>query len=212
MKLLSLSDKEIDLLYSPMIVNRFRDIDMVISCGDLPYFYLEFILDMLNCPLYYVFGNHSNRTEFGELNAKTNPEGAVNLHKYFQYTNDLIIAGLEGSVRYSAGPCQYSQMETWQMVFQMIPQFLYNKARYGRYLDIFVTHAPPWKIQDQKDLPHNGFKAYRWLLYIFKPKYHFHGHIHLYETGKAVQTQFYETLVINTFGYRVTSIDTRINR
>ncbi len=51
MRILSVSDTEIGFIYSPMIVEKFQSIDMVISCGDLPYYYLEYILSMLNEPL-----------------------------------------------------------------------------------------------------------------------------------------------------------------
>jgi predicted phosphodiesterase len=63
MRILSVSDTEIGFIYSPMIVEKFQSIDLVISCGDLPYYYLEYIISMLNVPLYYVRGNHASRVE-----------------------------------------------------------------------------------------------------------------------------------------------------
>jgi Icc-related predicted phosphoesterase len=73
---------------------------------------------------------------------------------------------------------------------------------YGRYLDVFVTHAPPWKIHDMDDLPHNGVKAFRWFDHVFQPQVHLHGHIHIYRQDAVAQTQFEKTLVMNTYGYR----------
>jgi hypothetical protein len=78
---------------------------------------------------------------------------------------------------------------------------LVNRAVYGRYLDVFVTHAPPWGIHDKPDLPHQGIKAFRWLLTVFSPNYHFHGHIHVYKPGTDIETRFHRTRVINTYGY-----------
>ena len=63
MKILSISDVEINFIYSPTIQERFKSVDLVISCGDLPYYYLEYIISMLNKPLYYVAGNHANAVE-----------------------------------------------------------------------------------------------------------------------------------------------------
>jgi len=77
-----------------------------------------------------------------------------------------------------------------------------NKLRYGRALDILVTHSPPWKIHDDNDLPHQGIKAFRWLIDVFKPTYHLHGHIHVYRRDVVTETQIGPTKVINTYGFR----------
>ncbi len=36
MKVLAVSDVEVDMIYSPLITQRFKDVDLVIGCGDLP--------------------------------------------------------------------------------------------------------------------------------------------------------------------------------
>jgi len=87
-------------------------------------------------------------------------------------------------------------------VLQDAPRLLLNRLRYGRYLDIFVTHASPWGIHDMPDLTHRGIKAFRWFLLVFHPTYHFHGHIHIYRPDTVTETVFGKTRVINTFGYR----------
>ena len=89
----------------------------------------------------------------------------------------------------------------------LVPNLLRNKVVYGRYLDIFISHAPPWGINDKQDLPHQGIKAFRWLLEKFRPKYHFHGHIHIYRQYEKKVTTFKSTKVINTYGYAETEID-----
>ena len=94
----------------------------------------------------------------------------------------------------------------WGHVLSLAPGLMLNRLQYGRYLDIFVTHAAPWGIHDKQDWPHQGVKAYNWLIKTFKPKYHFHGHNHVYELNTTVQTQLGDTLVMNTYGYRQTDL------
>ena len=83
---------------------------------------------------------------------------------------------------------------------------LFNRLFYGRFLDIFVTHAPPWGIHDKSDFPHQGIKAFRWFIGVFKPKYHFHGHTHIYRPDEIRKTQFGETQVLNTYKYLETTL------
>ena len=92
----------------------------------------------------------------------------------------------------------------WTQTFALIPRLILNLVQYGRFLDIFVTHAPPWGIHDKPDRPHQGVKAFRWLLSVFQPQYHFHGHIHVYRSDAIIKSKFGKTEVINTYGYLVT--------
>ena len=59
MKILCVSDQIDPLVYSINIKERYQDVDLVISAGDLPMEYLEFIVSSLNKPLLFVFGNHN---------------------------------------------------------------------------------------------------------------------------------------------------------
>jgi len=88
------------------------------------------------------------------------------------------------------------------MVLGLIPGLLRNKLLRGRFLDVFVTHSAPEGIQDEKDLPHRGIKAFRWLIKVFKPRLHLHGHIHLYTPLIPWKSRFKQTLVVNAYGYR----------
>jgi len=56
MKILSLSDKTISFIYSPQVQNRFQGVDLIIGCGDLPYYYLEYALNALDVPLFFCEG------------------------------------------------------------------------------------------------------------------------------------------------------------
>jgi uncharacterized protein len=203
MKILGISDIEIAFIYSQMVVERFADIDIVISCGDLPYFYLEYIESMLNIPLYFVRGNHANRVEIGVNTQRTSPWGAIDLHqRVIEDDSGLLLAGLEGCITYNEGPYQYTQGQYWNRVFRMVPQLMLNKARLGRYLDIFVSHAPPWKIHAMDDPAHLGVKAFNWLLKVFKPAYLLHGHIHIYRQDTVTSTIIGPTTILNVYGYR----------
>ncbi len=204
MKILAISDIELGFIYNPQIAERFNDIDMVISCGDLPYYYLEFIISTLNVPLYFVRGNHSSQVEASSSGSdRTSPWGAIDLNKKVICDDtSVLLAGIEGSLRYNFGPHQYTQEQMWRKVLLLVPSLFYNKIRYGRYLDVFVTHAPPYKIHDMDDLPHRGIKAFRWLVQVFQPTLHLHGHIHIYRHSAVYSTQINQSTVINAYGYR----------
>lgn len=210
MKILAVSDIELGYLYQPQIVDRFYDVDIILSCGDLPHYYLEYIISMLNVPLYYVNGNHAKKLEFTTGGERKYPWGARNIHtQCILDDTGLLIGGIEGCLRYNLGDFQYTQSEMWVFVYKMIPKLFYNKLRHGRFLDIFLSHAPPWKIHDQDDLPHQGIKAFLWLIKVFKPTFHLHGHIHIYRNDVKTSTRFYNTDVINCYGYKELGFDIR---
>jgi uncharacterized protein len=203
MRILSISDVELDYLYSTQVMTRFKDVDMVISCGDLSHCYLEYIITMLNRPLYYVFGNHTQTLDEG----RPNPHGGTNLHnRTCRDSSGLLLAGIEGCNRYNYGPYQYSQTHMWGFALNLVIPLMFNRLFYGRYLDILVTHASPWKIHDMDDLPHNGIKAFNWLIKVFQPAVHFHGHIHVYRQDIQTTTLVGKTRVINTYGFRENTI------
>jgi hypothetical protein len=208
MKLLTVSDKEVSLIYSPQIKQRFKDVDLAVSCGDLSYYYLEYIISSLDIPLYYVRGNHAKSVEYGCAGPRKAPWGAVDLHRKVlrDPKTGLLLAGIEGSLRYNKGRHQYTQSEMWSMVMQLVPALLWNKVRYGRFLDVLVTHAPPWGIHDQTDRAHQGVKAFNWLINTFQPTLHIHGHIHVYYPKVTTETMVGNTLVLNTYGYRKLSL------
>lgn len=205
-KVLSISDRISELVYSPAIRERFADVDLVLSCGDLPYYYVEFVVSALMKPVFFVRGNHANLMEESDTGQRSAPAGAMDLHRQALAYNGILLAGVEGSVRYKPGPFQYSQAQMWQYVLLMAPRLLYFKRRYGRALDIFVTHAPSWGIGDKSDWPHQGIRAFRWLVEVFKPAYHFHGHIHLYGANPQATIDYGATRVLNSYGYRVETI------
>jgi uncharacterized protein len=206
MKILSLSDQIVSFVYSPIVRRRFPDVDLVIGCGDLSYYYLEYVMNALDVPLYYVRGNHDALAEYDHGIMRTGPQGGTNLHRRTVRYGDLLLAGVEGSLRYRPGRFQYSQAEMWGHVFSLIPGLLANRASTGRFLDVFVTHAAIAGIHDRSDLPHQGIKAFGWFIKVFKPAYLIHGHIHIYKPNTATETMVEQTRVINTFGFKETIV------
>lgn len=207
MKILSISDTVIPSIYSNHIREKFADIDCVVACGDLPYYYQEFIISSLNVPLFFVHGNHDPKVEYSTHGECTYPHGGTDLHCRVSRRQGLLIAGIQGSIRYSSSSkFQYSQFQMWQHVIRLVPGFLWNRLSYGRYLDVLVTHAPPWGIHDGPDYPHIGIKAFRWLIQTFKPSYHIHGHIHVYKPNMITETQIGKTKVVNTYGYKISKL------
>jgi Icc-related predicted phosphoesterase len=77
-----------------------------------------------------------------------------------------------------------------------------NRMLRGRYLDILITHSPPFGIHDGKDLPHRGFKALLGFMNRFRPRYLLHGHKHTYGT-ETWRTRYRDTEVINVYPFHV---------
>lgn len=209
MKILAVSDKVDPRLYSTHIDERYSDVDIVLACGDLPYYYVEFLVDALNKPVFYVRGNHEAKYETSSSGEqKTAPLGAIDLNQRIVRYNNLLIGGFEGSIRYRKGPFMYTQRQMWGNVFKMIPRLLFNRVFHGRFLDILITHSPPFGIGDKEDYPHQGFKAFEWFLKAFKPRLHFHGHIHLYSLNEQWIRTFEKTRVINAYSLRIMNVET----
>ena len=208
MRILTVSDKVEPVLYGPYIRERVGHIDLILACGDLPYYYLEYIVSLLDRPLYYVHGNHDraipHRTELSPLSGPASLGWAVNLHLRTVRFQGLLLAGLEGCRAYNPGaPYQYDESQVRAQMLQLGLRLLANRLRYGRYLDIFISHAPPRGIHDGEDLPHQGFESYLSLLRRFRPRLMIHGHQHVYNRNEPTETDHDGTRIINTYGYRV---------
>lgn len=210
MRALVISDKVEPVLYGPTIKARAGDVDLIISCGDLPFYYIEFVVSMLDRPCYYVFGNHGREVEYqgGAWNKRTEPLGAVNIHRQVLRCGPLLMAGLEGSIRYNDAPrFQYTETEMWWNIASLFPGLLRNRLRHGRWLDVLVAHSPPFGIQDQPDPAHRGFRSFLTFMRWFKPRYLLHGHIHLYRQNTVTQTRYHGTEVINVYPFRILELE-----
>lgn len=207
MKILAVADKVDELVYGPNIRKYFGDVDLVLSCGDLPYEYLEYIVTMLNVPLFFVHGNHDREWEHTlEGMVPAYPGGCIDLHGRVVNYRGLLLAGLEGSQRYKPGPYQYTDRQVELLILRMWPRLLANRLRTGRYLDILLTHAAPLGVSDGPDLCHRGFRSLVRFMDRFRPRYLIHGHIHLYGHNQRWRTTYRDTEVLNAFGYRVIEV------
>ncbi len=202
MKILTVSDEIVQTLHNPTLLRYAQGVELILGCGDLPAHYLEYLVSMLNVPLFYVMGNHG-----GEGGDKDFPDGGENIDQRVVEYKGLLIAGLEGAQRYNNKPrFQYTENEMRTRIAALTPALMLNKARYGRYLDILITHAPPYKIHDAEDYAHRGFKSFVWFIEHYQPRYLIHGHTHLYDQRVETITTYGATTVVNTYGYKILDI------
>ncbi|MCB9112567.1 MAG: metallophosphoesterase [Anaerolineales bacterium] len=203
MKILAVSDQVVDRVYSLAANEHFKGTDLILGCGDLPYTYLEYLVTILSVPLFYVPGNHD--PDYNPRYPQTKAEGGSNLDLRVVCHNGTLIGGFGGSIRYRPdGTNQYTQLEAYFRVFSMIPRLIWNKIKYGRALDILISHSPPFGIHDDTDMAHTGIKALNWLVRFSKPRYFLHGHTHFYRNNIADHiTDSGTTKVINVYPYRI---------
>jgi uncharacterized protein len=210
MKILALSDQVVEQIYSPLVKERYGDVNLVLGCGDLPMYYLEYVVSMLNVPFFHVPGNHDlveaadpwERSRPSEC-----PRACGDLDGRIVYEQGLLIAGLGGSVRYRPdGENQYTQAEMRYRILAMTPRLWRNRVRYGRAVDILITHAPPLGVHDGTDPAHVGFKAFHQFIARFRPRYLLHGHSHIWRRDTITKTQVGSTTVINVCPSRVFEI------
>jgi Icc-related predicted phosphoesterase len=223
MRILCISDQIDPLIYTNSIKERFSDVDMVLSAGDLPLDYLDFIVSSLNIPAFFVFGNHQLK-DYAKYRGKPDPYtdnyteneklfpyiGAVHLGTKVKYEEGLIIAGLGGCMRYSKDENQYTEFQMKLEMIKIIPALIFNRIFRRRYLDILLTHASPRGIHDKPDLCHLGFNCFLWFMKVFKPRYLIHGHIHLYDLSELRTTKYMDTLVINAYSHFILNTDEKI--
>ena len=217
MKILCISDQIDPQVYSPSIKERFSDVDLILSAGDLPLDYLDFIISSLNKPLFFVFGNHHIEELKHYKKLWDTPLvfeereylgcGAVYLGTKVKIEGNFILAGLGGSMRYNNGRNQFTDFEMFFEIAKIIPRLLWNRLFHGRFLDILLTHAPPKGIHDKNDKCHWGFKTYLWFMKVFKPRYLVHGHIHLYDLCDVRCTKWMDTMVVNAYSHYIINLD-----
>lgn len=223
MKILCVADHIDPLVYSSHIKTRFKDVDLVLGAGDLPLEYYSYIVSCLNRPLLFIYGNHNLKRYRDykerrlldpgtwEENVKLKSSiGATYLEDRGHRYQNLLLAGLGGSMRYNDGDNQYTEWQMFLRILHLLPRLVWNRVVHGRWLDILLTHAPPRDIHDKPDKCHTGFKTFRLFMNLFKPKYLIHGHIHLYELNDIRRTKFNRTEVINCYDHII--LDTEADR
>ena len=206
MKILAVSDEVVERLYSLCSNGHFKEVELILGCGDLPYPYLENLVSFLNVPLFYVPGNHD--PTFNREDAKSIVEGGSNLDLKLVRYKKFLIGGLGGCIQYRPdGTNQYTQTDAFLRALQLYPRLMFNKINYGRALDILITHSPPFGIHDENTPSHQGLKAINWLIHTAKPRYHFHGHTHFQRHNLSPsETVSGTTKIVNIFPYKIVDV------
>ena len=189
MKILVLADIESKYLWDFFEKSKLEGIDLILSAGDLSAAYLEFLATYAKCPVLYIHGNHDAKYE------KNPPLGCICIDDDIYVYNGLKIMGLGGSMCYNYGLFQYTEKEMRSRYLKMKPKIWRKKG-----IDILLTHAPAYGVNDGDDLPHKGFEVFRTILDKYEPKLFVHGHVHMnYGRSHKREDMYGNTRVINAF-------------
>ena len=201
-----MSDEESESLWSVNVKTIAREVDVIVSCGDLRKEYLEFLLTMINAPLLYVLGNHD---ETGPLRNFLPPlrmgggslltEGGICIEGRVYDVCGVKFFGLGGSMRYRPGKNMYTEAEMRWRYIRSMPRIILNGG-----IDVLVTHAPARGFGDLDDLAHRGFETFNAIMTRHRPKYMLHGHVHA-SYGRIKREHSHEsgTRIFNVSGYRI---------
>ena len=106
MKILAISDVPSKLLWDESVRKRLEGIDLILSCGDLPKKYLEYLTNFTTAPILYVHGNHDGSYKESE------PGGCICVDDAVYVWKGLRIMGLGGCNRYNRDDTfQYTEAE-----------------------------------------------------------------------------------------------------
>lgn len=195
MKILVISDIESNYIWDFFDKANFKDIECVISCGDLKASYLSFLVTMLAVPVFYVHGNHDKQY----LSAP--PEGCDCIEDKVINFRGIRIAGLGGSIEYRGGPFQYTEEKMKKRVKKLI------RLAKGP-IDIFVSHSPTYELGDDPSSQcHVGFHSFYSIYDQLKPHYHLYGHNHFTYSSNAKRLLAYNDIkVINGYNYYILEV------
>src|SRR5438309_4278941 len=130
-RILAVADEVDARLYGDKALRQRLTPDLILGCGDLPPYYLDYLVSKLDVPLYAIHGNHDAKPPI-EGSAGFEQCGASWIGGRSVRADGLLLAGFDGSMRYNNGAYQYSQAEMFGAVRSLVPWLLVNKLRYGR--------------------------------------------------------------------------------
>jgi Icc-related predicted phosphoesterase len=197
-KILCISDRVERLLYGPSLNTYAGGVEAVVSCGDLPFAYLEYIVTFLGVPVYYVLGNHDPAAD-----SKEYPGGCTPLDGRLIDLGGVTLAGLSGSPLYSYGPNQYTERQMCLKSWALSTRIWRRRLTGDRNPVVFVTHSPPRGLGDREDMAHVGFESFVSLICRHEPELWLHGHVHLYGPNDHRETRFKDTQILNVYGHRI---------
>ena len=137
MKILLVADKESPYLWDHYQPGRLKDIDLILSSGDLKAEYLSFLVTMCTAPLFYVHGNHDVSY------MKHPPEGCTCIDDKIVTFGGLRIMGMGGCMLYSGKDHQYSDEQMERRLKKM--RFALHRSK---GVDLLLTHAPAQGLGD----------------------------------------------------------------
>lgn len=189
MRILVIADEESKYLWDYYEDGKLKDIDLILSAGDLNPNYLSFLTTFANVPVLYVHGNHDDKYETKP------PEGCICIEDQIYVHEGVRILGLGGSMRYKHGKHQYTERE----MKRRVKRLWFTLLRHGGF-DILLTHAPAYQLNDGRDLPHQGFQVFLELMKKYRPKFFIHGHVHMsYGRQYKRYDKYEDTHVINAY-------------
>lgn len=169
MKILAISDVPSKSLWDYGTKEKLTGIDLIVSCGDLPKKYLEYLTNFTAAPILYVHGNHDENYKDDE------PGGCICVDDQVYTWKGLRIMGLGGCARYNREDTyQYTEKE-----MQHRARRLWLRAHRVGGIDLLLTHAPARGLNDGKDPAHQGFAVFNQLLAEYQPQLFIHGHVHI---------------------------------
>jgi Calcineurin-like phosphoesterase len=215
-RVLAVSDEVSEELYADPAVAR--DAELILACGDLPFDYLDYLMNALDVPLVFVPGNHDPDVS-GYRVARSGlilraglpasppwPAGAACADGRVVDAAGLRLAGLGGCRRYSAGPNQYTDRQQGRRARALARRVAWHKRRDGKKVDILLTHAPPRGIGDGDDPPHQGFAALHPLVARLQPGLLLHGHVAVCGPA-AADRRLGRTIVRNVTGRHLFDVE-----
>lgn len=192
-------------------VARAGEVDLLLSAGDLPVDYLEFLVDALERPAVLVPGNHD--ADLGGYTRRAGlwlrdgfparwpgPRGWINADGGVVEAAGVRIAGLGGSIRYSDGPNQWTEGQQSRRARKLL-----RRAR-GGHVDVLLTHSPPRGVGDRDDPPHRGFECLHDVVRRLQPEWLLHGHIHPYGE-RTPSSRIGQTTIRNVVGTHLIDLE-----
>jgi Icc-related predicted phosphoesterase len=230
MRILAVGDVEEPLLHDYFRPERWEGanrIDLLLSCGDLPVEYLDFLISVFRAPGYYVAGNHDTAYTQAPPHGWDNLDGRLVVHE------GLRIAGFAGCMRYTAmdQPYQFTEGQMARKAW-----WLRLPAWRAGGIDLVISHAAPAicplaytlcpdpaggarpcthpdlpghleTCPDAPDPCHQGFLALRRVLDRYQPRYWLHGHNHLSYARSKREHTIGGTSIINAYGHTIIDIE-----
>jgi predicted phosphodiesterase len=189
---LAVADEESSFIWDHFDRSRFLGVDVILSCGDLSPSYLTFLTTMVAAPLLYVRGNH-------DAGILTNPpEGCDCLEDRMILIKGIRFIGFGGCNSRSPKPLHYTEQDVARQVTRRMQDISFHGG-----FDVLLTHTPAKGLGDGEDAFHRGFRAYRTLIDLYQPGYHFHGHQHPAYCGSKGRITYRQTQIINACGYQL---------